>query len=157
MKVLEQRFLVVWQSVRDACDTESCQTVSCDVEEQRWWRRRSQWSQEQRLWVRQRHRPCCLSAMSHLRFCRASKSRDKIAGVTRHWGHSLANCDSCPTPAKSEAIEYLQVGPTEIRYSIAWTIFVYLQSLSVCSSSSSSTLFILFLEKKFNRTRSVPL
>ena len=26
--------------------------------------------------------------------------------------HSLANCDSCPTPAKSEAIEYLQVGPT---------------------------------------------
>jgi len=27
-----------------------------------------------------------------------------------------------------------------------------LQSLSVCSSSSSSTLFILFLEKKFNRT-----
>jgi len=28
--------------------------------------------------------------------------------------HSLANCDSCPTPAKSEAIEYLQVGPTEI-------------------------------------------
>ena len=40
--------------------------------------------------------------------------------------HSLANCDSCPTPAKSEAIEYLQVGPTEIRYSIAWTIFVYL-------------------------------
>jgi len=40
--------------------------------------------------------------------------------------HSLANCDSCPNPAKSEAIEYLQVGPTEIRYSIAWTIFVYL-------------------------------
>jgi len=40
--------------------------------------------------------------------------------------HSLANCDSCPTPAKSEAKEYLQVGPTEIRYSIAWTIFVYL-------------------------------
>jgi len=40
--------------------------------------------------------------------------------------HSLANCDSCPTPAKSEAIDYLQVGPTEIRYSIAWTIFVYL-------------------------------
>jgi len=40
--------------------------------------------------------------------------------------HSLANCDSCPTPAKSEATEYLQVGPTEIRYSIAWTIFVYL-------------------------------
>jgi len=26
--------------------------------------------------------------------------------------HSLANWDSCPTPAKSEAIEYLQVGPT---------------------------------------------
>jgi len=41
-------------------------------------------------------------------------------------GHSLANWDSCPIPAKSEAIEYLQVGPTEIRYSIAWTIFVYL-------------------------------
>ena len=40
--------------------------------------------------------------------------------------HSLANRDSCPTPAKSEAIEYLQVGPTEIRYSIAWTIFVCL-------------------------------
>ena len=40
--------------------------------------------------------------------------------------HSLANWDSCPTPAKSEAIEYLQVGPTEIRYSIAWTTFVYL-------------------------------
>jgi len=38
--------------------------------------------------------------------------------------HSLANWDSCPTPAKSEAVEYLQVGPTEIRYSIAWTIFV---------------------------------
>jgi len=31
----------------------------------------------------------------------------------------------CPTPAKSEAIEYLQVGPTENRYSIAWTIFIY--------------------------------
>jgi len=41
-------------------------------------------------------------------------------------GHSLANCDSCPTRAKSEAKEYLQVGPIEIRYSIAWTIFVYL-------------------------------
>ena len=41
-------------------------------------------------------------------------------------GHTLANWDSCPTPAKSEAIEYLQVGPTEIRHSIAWTIFVYL-------------------------------
>ena len=40
--------------------------------------------------------------------------------------HSLANWDSCPTPAKSEAIEYLQVGPTEIRYSIASTIFVCL-------------------------------
>jgi len=40
--------------------------------------------------------------------------------------HSLANWDSCPTQAKSVAIEYLQVGPTEIRYSIAWTIFVYL-------------------------------
>ena len=40
--------------------------------------------------------------------------------------HSLANWDSCPTPAKSEAIEYLQDGPTEIRYSIAWTIFFYL-------------------------------
>jgi len=39
---------------------------------------------------------------------------------------SLANCDGCPTPAKSEGIEYLQVGPTEIRYSVAWTIFVYL-------------------------------
>jgi len=37
--------------------------------------------------------------------------------------HSLANWDSCPTTAKSEATEYLQVGPTEIRYSIAWTIF----------------------------------
>jgi len=34
---------------------------------------------------------------------------------------SLANWDSCPTPAKTEAIEYLKVGPTEIRYSIAWT------------------------------------
>jgi len=41
-------------------------------------------------------------------------------------GHSLANWDSCPSPAKNEAVEYLQVGPTEIRYSIAWTIFVYL-------------------------------
>ena len=40
--------------------------------------------------------------------------------------HSLANWGSCPTPAKSEAIEYLQVGPTEIRYSVAWTIFVCL-------------------------------
>ena len=39
--------------------------------------------------------------------------------------HSLANWDSCPTPAKSEAIAYLQVGPTEIRYSIACTIFIY--------------------------------
>ena len=38
----------------------------------------------------------------------------------------IANWDSCPIPAKSEAIEYLQVGPTEIRHSIAWTIFVYL-------------------------------
>ena len=46
--------------------------------------------------------------------------------VARATAHSLANCDSCPTPAKSEAIEYLQVGPTEIRYSIAWTIlFIY--------------------------------
>ena len=45
---------------------------------------------------------------------------------TRIRGHSLTNWDSCPTPAESEAIEYLQVGPTEIGYSIAWTIFVYL-------------------------------
>jgi len=42
------------------------------------------------------------------------------------YSHSLANRDSCPTPAKNEGTEYLQVGPTEIRYSIAWTIFVYL-------------------------------
>jgi len=41
-------------------------------------------------------------------------------------GVQLAIWDSCPTPAESEAIEYLQVGPTEIRYSVAWTIFVYL-------------------------------
>jgi len=40
--------------------------------------------------------------------------------------HSFANCDSSPTPAKSEAVEYLQVGKTAIRYSIACTIFVYL-------------------------------
>ena len=46
--------------------------------------------------------------------------------VSKSRGHSLANWDSCPTPAESEAIEYLQVGPTEIRYSIAWTIFAYL-------------------------------
>ena len=39
--------------------------------------------------------------------------------------HSLANRDSCLTPAKSEGIEYLQSW-TEIRYSISWTIFVYL-------------------------------
>jgi len=39
--------------------------------------------------------------------------------------HSLVLWFSCPTPTKSEAIEYLQVGPTEIRYSIAWTIFIY--------------------------------
>jgi len=33
--------------------------------------------------------------------------------------HSVANRDSCPTPAKSD-------GTTEIRYSIAWTIlFIY--------------------------------
>jgi len=47
--------------------------------------------------------------------------------------HSLANWDCCPTPAKSEAIEYLQVGPTEIRLfyslddiclSIAWSVSV---------------------------------
>ena len=44
--------------------------------------------------------------------------------LTSH--HSLANCDSCPTPAKSEAIEYLQVGPTEIRYSILGRyLFIY--------------------------------
>jgi len=48
-----------------------------------------------------------------------SSSSDRFA-------HSLASWDSCPTPAKSEAIEYLQVGPTEVRYSIARTIFVYL-------------------------------
>ena len=30
-----------------------------------------------------------------------------------------SNCDTGPTPAKSEAIEYVKVGPTEIRYSIA--------------------------------------
>ena len=46
--------------------------------------------------------------------------------VRQHTHHSLANWDSCPTPAKTEAIEYLQVGPTEIRYSIVWTIFIYL-------------------------------
>jgi len=47
--------------------------------------------------------------------------------MTQTVSHSLANWDSCPTPAKSEGIEYLQIGPTEIRYSITWTIFVYLQ------------------------------
>ena len=46
---------------------------------------------------------------------------------------SLANWDSCPTPAKSEAIEYLQVGPTEIRYSIAWTIYLLSNIYSVVS------------------------
>jgi len=110
--------------------------------------------------------------------------------------HSLANWDSCPTPAKSEGIECLQIGPTEIRYSIAWTILFIYSVVSVnrniirynkylvvvtvvvvlsvivivivisiehstvvigVLSSSSSTLFILFLEKKCNRTRSVPL
>ena len=52
--------------------------------------------------------------------------RQLVAQCSSMDSHSLANCDSCPTPAKSEAIEYLQVGPTEIRYSITWTIFVYL-------------------------------
>jgi len=56
---------------------------------------------------------------------KSSEYRDMIAGKVC-LQHSLANWDSCPTPAKSEGIEYLQVGPTEIRYSIAWTIFVYL-------------------------------
>jgi len=32
-----------------------------------------------------------ISAMSHLRFCRATKSRDKIAGVTWH----LDRCHTC--------------------------------------------------------------
>jgi len=50
--------------------------------------------------------------------------------------HSLANRHSCPTPAKNEGRDIDKVGPTEIRYSIAWTncgrytnqqmIFVYL-------------------------------
>ena len=53
---------------------------------------------------------------------KASTASDPLDGLP----HSLANCDSCPTPAKIEAKEYLQVGPTEIRYSIAWKIFVYL-------------------------------
>ena len=55
-----------------------------------------------------------------------TKQKEKSAYSRRSGNHSLANCDSCPSPAKSEAIEYLQVGPTEIRYSTAWTIFVYL-------------------------------
>jgi len=53
-------------------------------------------------------------------------SANSSVGTWVCWSHSLANWDSCPTPAKSEAIEYLQVGPTEIRYSITWTIFVYI-------------------------------
>jgi len=31
--------------------------------------------------------------------------------VTTNINHSLANWDSCPTPAKSEGIEYLQIWP----------------------------------------------
>jgi len=58
-------------------------------------------------------------------FCHATSDVDTVR-LSQCDNHSLANCDSCPSPAKSEAIEYLQVGPTEIRYSIAWTIFVYL-------------------------------
>jgi len=50
----------------------------------------------------------------------------RVSGVCLNPSCSLANWGSCATPAKSEGIEYLQVGPTEIRYSIAWTIFVYL-------------------------------
>ena len=34
----------------------------------------------------------CLSAMSHLRFCRATLSRDKIAGVTWHLTPSRKKC-----------------------------------------------------------------
>jgi len=51
------------------------------------------------------------------RLCRPLKMKDKLqaAFCTHTHNHSLANWDSCPTPAKSEAIEYLQVGPTEIR------------------------------------------
>ena len=43
------------------------------------------------------------------------KDKLQAAFCTHTHNHSLANWDSCPTPAKSEAIEYLQVGPTEIR------------------------------------------
>ena len=46
--------------------------------------------------------------------------------------HSLANWDSCPTLAKSEAIEYLQVGPTEIRYSIAFFFHVVTYAVFMC-------------------------
>jgi len=62
---------------------------------------------------------CCASIIG----CASSPS----VTVSVCSSHSLANWDSGPSPAKSEAIEYLQVGPTEIRYSVAWMIFVYLQ------------------------------
>ena len=57
------------------------------------------------------------------------------------WIHSLANRDSCPSPAKSEGIECLyKVGPTEIRYFVTWTIFM----VALCNRADHN-IFMLFL------------
>ena len=76
---------------------------------------------------RQRDLGHCRHGVRRLPQTGSARGRRRRTGACVYPVHSLANWDSCPTPAKSEVIEYLQVGPTEIRYSIAWTIFVYLQ------------------------------
>ena len=63
-----------------------------------------------------------IDIVTKLKLTYRSITKNPFPGLT----HSLANTDSCPTPAKSEGMEYLQSWPTEIRYSITWTIFVYL-------------------------------
>jgi len=47
---------------------------------------------------------------------------DNLSPNVPAWtAHSLANRHSCLTPAKNNRIDINKDGPTEIRYSIAWT------------------------------------
>ena len=55
---------------------------------------------------------------------RLSRGLSHRARETVGLEHSLANWDSCPTPAKSEGIEYLQVGPTVIVISLEYSTVV---------------------------------
>ena len=106
--------------------------------------------------VRPTHAPCftTLSAMSHLRFCRASESRDKIARQNRRCDMALTTFvflftkplttssihrRHCPSVCDTSSLVYFTTLDTVTQPSSSWLAHVTCVSLVLCSMTSAVT------------------